>query len=464
MDWGGDHIQVKMDRRKYIFKSAIRGFLLLTLAIACLVPSHPGYAQGEDGTNPAQSTSVFLPAISNWCGSCYYVDSIGGSDTNPGTSIKKPWKSLAHVHATDFPPGSIINFKRGSSWNEELFIDTPGVNGKPVTFTAYGDGEPPIFSNSGHGLTWATAIFIQADWVIVEGLLVRDAQDVGVYIANGSDHNLVRDNEVTGVGQGIAVHGQYNLITRNTIHDLRMVKNTPGGIDDYGATGVVLDNSNNEVSYNRMIRCIAASYDFGVDGGAVEWYGNASNNYVHHNWASENAGFLEVGVGSVQEARVAYNVSINNGRFSLINLTGNFASYVTNFRVENNTLIEQVEGERGWVVFGFEGNPAANTFLTRNNIIYAENLQAISNKTTFSHDHNLYFLNNVTALGFNLGTGEQIADPKFVDLGNYDLHLNSSSPAIDAGIDLGFLFDFDNRPVPVNILPDLGAYEYRAIP
>jgi hypothetical protein len=145
-------------------------------------------------------------------------------------------------------------------------------------------------------------------------------------------------------------------------------------------------------------------------------------------------------------------------------LTGNFASDVTNFRVENNTLVEQANGERGWVLFSFEGNPVANTFLVRNNIIYAENLQAISNKTTFSHDHNLYSLDNVTVLGFNLGTGEQIADPRFVNLDNHDLHLNSPSPAIDAGIDLGYIFDFDNRPVPVNTKPDLGAFEYRDMP
>lgn len=445
-------------------KLTIRGFLLLTLVIPCLVYSHNGYAQGARDLYPVQSTSVFLPDISSGCNNCYYVDSVGGSDSNSGTLVNKPWKSLAPVHATVFPPGSTIHFKRGSFWNEELFIDTPGVSGKPVTFTAYGNGNPPIFSNSGHGLTWAAAVFIQADWTIVEDLVIRNVQDVGIYIANGSDHNIVRDNEATNVGQGIAVHGQYNLITRNYIHDLRMIKNTPGGVDDYGATGVVLANSNNEVSYNRMIACIAASYDFGVDGGAVEWYGNASNNYVHHNWASGNAGFLEVGVGSVQGARVAYNVSINNGRFSLINLTGNFASDVTNFRVENNTLVEQANGERGWVLFSFEGNPVANTFLVRNNIIYAENLQAISNKTTFSHDHNLYSLDNVTVLGFNLGTGEQIADPRFVNLDNHDLHLNSPSPAIDAGIDLGYIFDFDNRPVPVNTKPDLGAFEYRDMP
>jgi len=444
-------------------KSRIRRFLLLVVIISCLAYSTPQDARGTTDLNLAQPTIVFLPLVSKTCNTCYYVDSVAGSDTNPGTSIDKPWRSLARVNATQFLPGSKIHFKRGSYWNDELFIDTSGVNGKPVTFTPYGIGNPPIFSNSGNGSNWTTAIFIQADWIVVEGFKVSDIHDAGVYIAEGADHNVVRDLEITNVGEGIPVHGQYNLITQNYIHDLRMINNTPGGVDDYGAVGVVLTNSNNEVSYNRIIDCIAASYDFGVDGGAIEWFGNADNNYVHHNLAIENAGFLEVGIGSVHGARVVYNVSINNRRFSLLNLTGNFASDVSDFRVENNTLIEEAEAERGWVIFGFEGEPDVNTFLVRNNILYVENFQAISNKTTFSHNHNLYSLQSGTVLGFNLSSDEQLADPRFIDLPNQDFHLMPSSPAIDAGIDLGYSLDFENHPVPVNTMPDLGAFEHQLI-
>jgi hypothetical protein len=145
-------------------------------------------------------------------------------------------------------------------------------------------------------------------------------------------------------------------------------------------------------------------------------------------------------------------------------LTGSFGSVVSDFRVENNTIIEETEGEPGWVIFSFEGNPVANTFLIRNNILYVENFQAISNKTTFSHDNNLYSLDSGTILGFNPGLGEQVANPRFVNLENKELHLMSSSPAIDAGIELGYFLDFDNRPVPVNHKPDLGAYEYQDTP
>jgi parallel beta-helix repeat protein len=446
---------------KTFTKLAIRWILIWALILSCSVFSYPHKAQGARGPDPAQSTPVFIPLVTNVCNHCYFVDSLSGSDTNSGTSVDRPWKTLAPVNAASFQPGSTIHFKRGSFWDDQLFIDTSGVEGRPVTFTVYGSGAPPIFSNSGHGLSWTSVIFIQADWIVVDGLIVRDTHDVGIYVAQGSDHNVVRNNEVTDVGEGISVHGQYNLITQNSIHDLHIINDTPGGDDDYGAVGIVLNDSNNEISYNRILHCLAHSYDFGTDGGAIEWYEHANNNYVHHNVASGNAGFLEVGVGSVDGARVAYNVSINNGRFSLINLTGKFASDVLNFRVENNTIIEEAMGGRGWVIFSFEGNPVANTFLIRNNILYARNFQAISNKSSFSHDHNLYSLDDITVLGFTLGPGELSADPQFVNPANLDLHLMSSSPAIDGGIELGYSLDFDNRPVPVQIKPDLGAFEYQ---
>ena len=97
-----------------------------------------------------------------------------------------------------------------------------------------------------------------------------------------------------------------------------MVNNTPGGDDDFGAVGVSIGNSYNEVSYNRMVNCIASSYDYGTDGGAVELYGDVDGNYIHHNWAIDCDGFLEIGGGSAKEIILAYNVTVNNTRFSWV--------------------------------------------------------------------------------------------------------------------------------------------------
>lgn len=407
-----------------------------------------------------ESMGVYLPAVVRDCKNCYFLDSVNGSDSNSGIEFDQPWKTLARLQAETLSPGSTVLFKRGSIWNGGLYIQDSGTPEEPILYTAFGEGERPIFINPGDGQQWTSGVMIYADWIIVEDLLTKDARNAGVYIAEGSDFNTLRDIESTDVGIGISVLGQHNLVRGNYIHDLKMIRNTVGGSeDDYGAVGIWLGNSHNEISYNRMIRCIAPSYDFGTDGGAVEWYGFADSNYVHHNFASENKGFMEIGGGSANDTVVAYNVSIDNGRFSIFHLDNQFQSEVRNFRLENNTIIETGNEAPGWVVFGFAGLPDPETFILRNNILYIENFQAVSNQSTFTHEHNLYFMGSGVELGFSLGQAELIADPLFMDRSAGNYRLQSSSPAIDQGLNLSYTLDFDNRPVYSGSAPDLGAYE-----
>lgn len=428
-----------MDELRRIWKWGL--FILMTVAFAFGIISAPISTKAASGNT-------------------YYV-APNGNDSNPGT-IEEPWRTLAPVHARDFLPGDVIHFKRGGVWSGGLVIDDSGVQDNPITFIAYGTGARPIFTNPGGAGSYTRVIKIDADWVVVEGFLVQDAHESGIYISNGSDHNIIRDIETTNVGIGIAIHGQHNLATQNYLHDLHMIVNTIGGNDDYGAVGIGLFNSNNEVSYNRMVNCKASSYDYGTDGGAVEWYGVADNNYVHHNWAGDCAGFLEVGGGSAKNTIVAYNVSVNNGRLSWIHLSGEFASVVNNFRVENNTIIE-TSGSGGWVVLGFNGDPTENTFILRNNIFYVDGFDYVAYKSGFAHDQNHYYLSGGTQLGFSLGQGEATADPLFVNLAARDFHLQPGSPAIDSGIDLGYSLDFDDLSVPFGTAPDLGVFEYQTV-
>lgn len=58
------------------------------------------------------------------------------------------------------------------------------------------------------------------------------------------------------------------------------------------------------------------------------------------------------------------------------------------------------------------------------------------------------------------GKGSIKANPLFVDPSNYDFHLQSYSPAIDAGIDVGLTADLDGYPRPQGIGYDIGAHEY----
>jgi hypothetical protein len=54
-----------------------------------------------------------------------------------------------------------------------------------------------------------------------------------------------------------------------------------------------------------------------------------------------------------------------------------------------------------------------------------------------------------------------MGNPQFIDSATNDFHLKSTSPAINSGINLGYSKDFEQNPVPIGKLPDLGAYEYQ---
>jgi hypothetical protein len=69
------------------------------------------------------------------------------------------------------------------------------------------------------------------------------------------------------------------------------------------------------------------------------------------------------------------------------------------------------------------------------------------------------FTNITKGAGESLKEGEKIGDPLFVDFKNRDLRLRPGSPAVDAGIDLGYTLDFENKPIPSGKAPDMGAYE-----
>ncbi|HSL58558.1 MAG TPA: hypothetical protein VK866_12000, partial [Acidimicrobiales bacterium] len=58
--------------------------------------------------------------------------------------------------------------------------------------------------------------------------------------------------------------------------------------------------------------------------------------------------------------------------------------------------------------------------------------------------------------GFTLSAGERIADPRFRNPGAGDYRLQATSPAVDAGIIVGYATDLDGNPVSPP--PALGAY------
>lgn len=269
----------------------------------------------------------------------YYVDSVSGSDGNSGTSPSTPWKTLGAVSGRTFGAGDTINFKRGSSWTGSLSIKGSGAAGNPITLKAYGTGDSPVISYP--GVQWGHAIDVYGSYVTVQDFLVRDAQEAGIFIRPGASHVVVQYNEVTASGTGVYVQGPSARVTGNNIHDLKMIVNTSGGDDDYGAVGVWIANtSGTEVAYNRFINCKAPSSDYGQDGGSIELWGKVSDLNIHHNYATGTNGFVEAGGGSASSVEVSNNVDERgSGNFACLHTSGGFRETFSNFRIDNNTIV-----------------------------------------------------------------------------------------------------------------------------
>jgi len=400
-----------------------------------------------------------LPAFT----ATYYVDSVGGFDSNAGTSPGAAWKTLSKVNAQSLKPGSAVFFKGGSSWTGELTIKSSGTAAAPIVYSVYGGGARPIIRNPGAMLSHTVCVRVSGSYVIVEGFLLKEAAEAGVSIGSGTSHVIVRDVEATAVGFGVYLSGQQHLVTKSTFHDLIMVNNTEGGDDDYGAVGVVLaDATSCEVSYNKMLNCEAPSYDYGNDGGVVEWWAGSSGNLVHHNWGEKSNGFIEVGGQgeTVKDNLVAYNVSVNNGGFLGFHLGGKFGVTLESFRAENNTIYEP--SSSAWELIYLDGStPTSTTLLLRNNLFSASKAQSVTHVDGFTHENNLYHLTGSgSAVGFPLKSGEKQGDPLLADPAKGDLHLKAGSPAIDAGQNLKQTIDYDGHPLPCGSAPEIGAFEF----
>ena len=89
----------------------------------------------------------FSVLVTHLSGANYYIDSVDGSDSNDGLSIRKPWKSHIKAESASLVAGDVVHFKKGSAFSGNIRISESGTAAKPIRLTSYGKGELPKFTN-----------------------------------------------------------------------------------------------------------------------------------------------------------------------------------------------------------------------------------------------------------------------------------------------------------------------------
>ena len=125
----------------------------------------------------------FISNVSN--GTTYYIDSVAGLDTNNGTTIATPWKSVSKVN-TNLVAGDKIYLKCGSVWNgEQLKFSGSGSSANPIIVDQYGTGAKPILN--GNGLTTANqgvVYLYNQDYIEINNLEITNYPITSESIAN----------------------------------------------------------------------------------------------------------------------------------------------------------------------------------------------------------------------------------------------------------------------------------------
>lgn len=280
-------------------------------------------------------------------------------------------------------------------------------------------------------------------------------------------NNLIHDNNNIGIDaigfEGTAPSAAYDqarngLITQNTVYNISSKGNPAYPKNCWCADGIYVDGGTNIIVERNLVHNV----DLGIEvasehKGKTASYVTARNNLIYFgNSAGISIGGYAAGVGG--------------------------SDHVT---IVNNTLSNNDGKNTGSGEFQIQFHATNNVF--KNNIVYAGAQGLLVNSYTNSTpnpadvDYNLYFSSanagsttwlwlGKTYKGFTAyqsasgkDRNSNYADPLFVNLTTPDLHVQSTSRAVNAGINLGAAVegtvDFAGNPRVQGSNIDIGAYE-----
>ncbi|MGD8561516.1 MAG: right-handed parallel beta-helix repeat-containing protein [Desulfarculaceae bacterium] len=418
----------------------------------------------------------------------YYV-SPQGSDSNPG-SASLPWASIQRG-ADVMGPGDVL-YLRGGVYSEQVIPKNSGTPDNYITFAAYA-GEEVTIDGAGLDLSDGQGLvqIIAKSFIRVEGLRLINAGPAsnacGIYIGGAShieivgnhthnttssgigvwDSEQVRiiDNQVSlacngGEQEYITVAGTIGFEIRgNLVHEGGDAIQGGEGIDakDGSAHGVIA--ANHVYGLNRLGIYVDAwdehTFDIEVSGNLV------------HDCAGDGISLASEQGGLLEDIRVMNNIAYGNQFLGLsLSAAGDAPSHpMSGLYIINNTFYDNGRGQWGG---GIDIENAEVSSVVIHNNIFSANLSfqvALEPGVPLEQVWIAYNLFD-GFWGYDgeiLGTDFVLNDPWFLDPSTGDFHLESYSPAVDAGYPLlAPGIDFDGRARPWGRGWDLGALEYSA--
>ncbi len=400
----------------------------------------------------------------------YFVSGTG-SDSNPGTSIDKPFRNISQA-AFRTQPGDFVFVMNGTY--SSFLVPNAGTSSAYITYAAYPGHKPVIRLTSTD--YWGIGVVAGRNYIVIDGFEVigvantltleqakaRPASDPAIssfcIVVGGNPgdptthHVVVQNNRVSYCGgTGIdAQHSDYVYVLNNVVYGTSWWSRMGGsGISIYEATdsdsntGYKILVMNNTVYNNaQYLTSVGLGIDVITDGQGI---------LIDDNMNTQNAPHVPYRGRTL----IANNIAFNNGSAGILTFLSSNVDIINNTSYMNNTVLNR--GEIGAI--------DSNAITIRNNILYAGKSKAVSqlgNATNVTWDTNLQFGGNARAI---TGPSDIFVDPLFVnpsiDPAVANFMLKAGSLAIDSGSSLlAPDKDFAGVPRPQGLKIDRGAFEF----
>lgn len=457
--------------------------------------------------------------------SCNYFVSPSGDDAMPG-SESQPWGSFQYA-MDSAQPGDTVCFREGNYVVEDsVHITQSGTAEAPIVFIAY-PGEQPVLD--GGGDVGDLLIFNQhASYLRISGITLRNFNSWGVDF-NG-ENGYIHLDHLTVEGGEAGVHFTYGNddlappeegpVEHITLQDSLIYNSeytgvdcTPGpcnnmifrrvevygsgliGDSSFGADGIAISRGYPVLVEDCYIHDNGGD---GIDLNSRDREGYANGVIVRRNRVIRN---YQNGIKLWAGGRIENNVVWGQGNSALW-----LGAFNSNLEVVNNTIAfnmwDPVYSGRNWVFSA--GYPEEDVLLPEVDLLLVNNIFAFNTGpevgeptglylgpgVKITEHHNLYFssIDNEITVEFMEReiTRQELADGSWTDLTGQghnnltdepsflsgwpqvDLHLQPTSPAIDAGDNPSCpAEDYLVNPRPVNgdndgdAVCDIGAFEWQ---
>ena len=407
---------------------------------------------------------LLLQSSASAGGSSIYVDddcdgSGNGSSGDPYCTFQEAANVVAAGDTVLINPGT---------YGGGITVDVSGTAVNPITFQANG-GTVTI---QGSGSERDAFFITEADYIIVDGLTIQQANRAGVRISL-SDHVTIRNSTFIN-NQTWGVFTDFS--------DYTLIEN----IESYGAVeehGIYISNSsdNPTIRGNRLHHNnnsgLHMNGDINIGGDGTISEGVVEGNIIYENGEGGGSG---INMDGVVDSIVRNNLLYDNhaSGISVFQIDG--ATGSQNNLILNNTILMPSDGR--WAInipdLVDTNNKIFNNIILSDHAFRGSILIPDPGLVGFESDYNIV-ANRMSAdggnsnmslaawqaLGFDANSFIASEIDLFVNPAANDYRLKAGSPAIDAGTTLADVtIDLDGKTRPIGAAFDIGAYEFGTPP